>query len=114
PSNIAIIFATGIHRAVTEEEKRGLLSPFVAQRIKILNHNAYDQSSLVHIGMTERGTTVEVNRALREFSRVIIIGGVGFHYFAGFTGGRKSICPGLASAATIEATHMFELDFESG
>jgi nickel-dependent lactate racemase len=57
---------------------------------------------------------VEVNRALREFSRVIIIGGVGFHYFAGFTGGRKSICPGLASAATIEATHMFALDFQGG
>ena len=85
PSNIAIIFATGIHRAVTEEEKRELLSPFIAQRIKTLNHNAYDESSLVHIGMTERGTTVEVNRALREYSRVIIVGGVGFHYFAGFT-----------------------------
>ena len=114
PSNIAIIFATGIHRAVTEEEKRELLSPFIAQRIKTLNHNAYDESSLVHIGMTERGATVEVNRALREFSRVIIIGGVGFHYFAGFTGGRKSICPGLSSAAAIEETHMFALDFESG
>jgi len=85
PSNIAIIFATGIHRAVTEEEKRELLSPFIAQRIKTLNHNPYDESSLVHIGMTERGTTVEVNRALREYSRVIIVGGVGFHYFAGFT-----------------------------
>ncbi len=114
PSNIAIIFATGIHRAVTEEEKIDLLSPFIAQRIKTLNHNAYDKASLVHIGTTERGATVEVNRALREFSRVIIIGGVGFHYFAGFTGGRKSICPGLASAAAIEATHMFALDFESG
>ena len=114
PSNIAIIFATGIHRAVTEEEKRELLSPFIAQRIKTLNHNAYDESSLVHIGMTERGAKVEVNRALREFSRVIIIGGVGFHYFAGFTGGRKSICPGLSSAAAIEETHMFALDFESG
>ena len=114
PSNIAIIFATGIHRAVTEEEKRELLSPFIAQRIKTLNHNAYDESSLVNIGVTERGATVEVNRALREFSRVIIVGGVGFHYFAGFTGGRKSICPGLSSAAAIEATHMFALDFESG
>jgi lactate racemase len=114
PSNIAIIFATGIHRAVTEEEKRELLSPFIAQRIKTLNHNAYDESSLVHIGVTERGATVEVNRALREYSRVIVVGGVGFHYFAGFTGGRKSICPGLSSAAAIEATHMFALDFESG
>src|SRR5207248_10217458 len=39
---------------------------------------------------------------------------IGFHYFAGFTGGRKSICPGLASTRTIEATHMLALDFERG
>jgi nickel-dependent lactate racemase len=58
--------------------------------------------------------TVEVNSALKEFSRVILTGGINFHYFAGFTGGRKSICPGLASAKTIEATHMLALDFEAG
>jgi nickel-dependent lactate racemase len=45
---------------------------------------------------------------------VILTGGIGFHYFAGFTGGRKSVCPGLASAKTIEATHMLALDFEHG
>ncbi len=44
----------------------------------------------------------------------ILIGGINFHYFAGFTGGRKSICPGLASAKTIEATHMLAFDFERG
>jgi nickel-dependent lactate racemase len=58
--------------------------------------------------------TVELNSALREFSRVFLTGGITFHYFAGFTGGRKSICPGLASAKTIEATHMLALDFETG
>src|SRR5262245_1571245 len=114
PSNIAIIFATGIHRPVTAEERIELLSPFIAQRIKMLNHNAYDAASLASIGTTELGNVGEINRALSEFSRVIIIGGVGFHYFAGFTGGRKSICPGLALAATIEVTHMFALDFEAG
>ena len=60
------------------------------------------------------GTPIEVNRALKDFSHVIITGAVGFHYFAGFTGGRKSICPGLASAKTIQATHMLALDFERG
>src|SRR6185295_13027947 len=43
-----------------------------------------------------------------------LTGGITFHYFAGFTGGRKSICPGLASAKTIEATHMLALDFNTG
>lgn len=114
PANQAIIFSTGIHRPVTPAEKIDLLSPFIAQRIRTLDHNAYAADALSHIGTTERGISVEVNRALREFSRIIIIGGVGFHYFAGFTGGRKSICPGLSSAATIEATHMLALDFQSG
>ena len=114
PANQAIIFATGIHRPVTSAEKTELLSPFIAQRIRTLDHNAYDADALLHVGTTERGLAVEVNRVLRDFSRIIIVGGIGFHYFAGFTGGRKSICPGLASAATIEATHMFALDFERG
>lgn len=111
-SNIAIIFATGIHRAVREEEKAELLTPFIAQRIRTINHDAYDQTALAQIGTD--GSAIEVNRALTEFSKIIVTGGVGFHYFAGFTGGRKSICPGLASARTIEATHMLALDFERG
>lgn len=114
PANIAIIFATGIHRPVSEKEKSELLTPFVVQRLRILEHDAYDRTKLTTLGKTASGVTVEVNSALKEFSRVILTGGITFHYFAGFTGGRKSICPGLASAKTIEATHMLALDFESG
>lgn len=114
PTGIAIIFATGIHRPVTPYEKSELLTPFVAQRIKTLEHDAYDSSTMVTLGSTEGGIRVEVNRALKDYSHVIVTGGISFHYFAGFTGGRKSICPGLASAKTIEATHMRALDFETG
>ena len=114
PIDINIIFATGIHRAVTLEEKRELLTPFIVQRIKTLDHDAYDPSSMVQLGTTERGAPIEVNRSLKEHDHVILTGAIGFHYLAGFTGGRKSICPGLASAQTIEATHMLALDFERG
>jgi nickel-dependent lactate racemase len=113
-SDLAIIFATGIHRPVTPEEKIELLTPFIAQRVKTIDHAAYDSSKMILLGTTERGTPVEVNRALKDFSHVVITGAIGFHYFAGFTGGRKSICPGLASARTIEATHLLALDFETG
>jgi nickel-dependent lactate racemase len=112
--DIRIIFATGIHRRVTPEEKRELLTPFIVQRIKTLNHDAEDESKLVGLGTTERGTPIELNRALVEHDHVILTGAVGFHYFAGFTGGRKAVCPGLASARTVEATHMLALDFEKG
>lgn len=113
PQNVAIIFATGIHRAVSSDEKRVLLTPFILQRIKTLDHDANDPDNLVVVGARD-GRRVELNRALQEFSHVILTGAIGFHYFAGFTGGRKSICPGLASAQTIKATHMLALDFESG
>lgn len=114
PADLAIIFATGIHRPVTPEEKIELLTPFIAQRVKTIDHDARDHSQMIGLGETKRGTPVEVNRALKDFSHIIIIGAIGFHYFAGFTGGRKSICPGLASARTIEATHLLALDFEHG
>ena len=114
PSDIAIIFATGIHRAVRPDEKIELLTPFIAQRIRTIDHDAYDLSHLVQLGAMEDGMPIEVNRALKDFSKIILTGAVGFHYFAGFSGGRKSICPGLTSAQTIEATHMLALDFEPG
>jgi len=114
PEQMAIIFATGIHRPVTEQEKIELLTPFIVQRLQVLQHDAYDPSKLISFGATENGLEVELSSALQRYSRVILTGGINFHYFAGFTGGRKSICPGLASAETIKATHMLALDFETG
>jgi nickel-dependent lactate racemase len=114
PYDLRVIFATGLHRAVTREEKAELLTPFIAQRVRTLTHDAADESRHVSLGETERGTPIELNRALFEHSHVILTGGVGFHYFAGFNGGRKSICPGLASKRTIEATHLQALDLEKG
>lgn len=112
PSNISIIFATGIHRAVTEDEKTSILTPFIFQRIKTLDHRPRDISRIARFGETASGIPVELNRALIENDRIILIGGISFHYFAGFTGGRKLICPGLASSKTISATHKRAFDCE--
>ncbi len=113
PADIAIIFATGIHRQVASGEKQHLLTPFIIQRIRVLDHDANDAKALLTLTTSSTGP-IEVNRALKDFSHVILTGGISFHYFAGFTGGRKSICPGLASAQTVRATHMLALDFENG
>lgn len=110
PFDIRIIFATGIHRGVTDEEKQKILTPFVAQRIKTLDHAPRDLMQIVRLGETESGLSIELNRALVEHDHVILIGGVSFHYFAGFTGGRKLICPGLASSRTVAATHKLAFD----
>jgi nickel-dependent lactate racemase len=112
PHEMAAVFATGIHRAVTEAEKQAILTPFIAQRLKTIQHDARNLAQLVRVGETSGGIAVELNRALTEFDHVVLIGGVTFHYFAGFTGGRKLICPGLASSRTIAATHKLAFDCE--
>ena len=110
PHDIRIIFATGIHRRVTESEKLSILTPFIAQRIKTLDHDPLDLMQIIRFGEASGGIPVELNRALTEHDHVVLVGGVSFHYFAGFTGGRKLVCPGLASAKTVSATHKLAFD----
>lgn len=110
PSEIKIIFATGIHRKVTDAEKTAILTPFIAQRINTFDHDPRDLASLIRLGETSGGIAVELNRALTNHDHVVLVGGVSFHYFAGFTGGRKLVCPGLASSRTISDTHKLAFD----
>jgi lactate racemase len=113
PFDIRIIFAVGIHRQPTEAEKKELLTPFIFQRIKNLEHNPRDLVQLVKLGFTKRGTPIELNRALFEHDHVITVGSINWHFFAGFGGGRKLICPGLASSRTINETHKLAFDFDT-
>ncbi len=113
PHEIRIIFATGIHRKVTEEEKHSILTPFIAQRIKTLDHDPRDLMQIVKFGETFGGIPIELNRALVEHDHVVLVGGVTFHYFAGFTGGRKLVCPGLGSSRTVSGTHKLAFDCET-
>jgi nickel-dependent lactate racemase len=83
PFNIRIIFATGIHRKVTTEEKRELLTPFIFQRLKTLDHTAKDLMQLAGFPSKQFETfgennvvPLELNRALAEHDHVIIDGGV--------------------------------------
>jgi len=110
PHEMAIIFATGIHRPVTEQERTEILTPFIAQRLKTFDHGPRDLTRLARVGETSGSIPVELNRALFENDHVVLIGGVSFHYFAGFTGGRKLVCPGLASSKTVSATHKLAFD----
>ncbi|HUF05662.1 MAG TPA: nickel-dependent lactate racemase [Aridibacter sp.] len=112
PYEINAIFATGIHRPVTDDEKAEILTPFVAQRTAALDHRPRDLMSLVQLGETSGGIPVELNKAVTSFDHVITVGAVTFHYFAGFTGGRKLICPGLASSRTVSKTHKLAFDTE--
>ena len=113
PFDIRIIFATGIHRKVTEDEKAAILTPFITQRIKTLDHDPRDLARLVRLGETSGDIPIELNRALVEHDHVVLVGGISFHYFAGFTGGRKLVCPGLASSQTVSKTHRLAFDCDT-
>lgn len=121
PHEMAVVIATGIHRGVTDEEKREILTPFITQRLKVHVHSARDlmqtaglkSDKFTDFGVTGLGTPVRLNRLLTDYDRVIAVGGVSFHYFAGFTGGRKLICPGLAAEETVAATHRLAFDAET-
>ena len=103
-SDIEIIVALGIHRKQTEEEHRKILGSLYG-RIAVHDHECDDPVELVDLGMTDSGISVQVNRRVVEADRVIVTGTIGFHYFAGFGGGRKGLVPGVASRETCMASH---------
>ncbi|MEW5700944.1 MAG: nickel-dependent lactate racemase [Candidatus Zixiibacteriota bacterium] len=98
-----VIVATGLHRAPSPEEERilfGDLLPVV--RGRYLVHHGYDDAT--H-GPVDGDKQVTVNRAVLEADRWILLTSVEPHFFAGYTGGRKAIIPGLAGAKTVERSH---------
>jgi lactate racemase len=105
------LVATGAHRAPTEDEYRQILGRQYGRfRGRTEAHDARDEASLLDLGKTRNGTPILLNRALIEADRIIAIGSVEPHYFAGYTGGRKAFLPGVAGYRTIEANHRLALD----
>lgn len=103
---ISFAVASGIHRPPTEEEIRGILGPDLAGRFAVLRHDPDDRASLADLGRTRAGTPVRVLEAVRRHDRIVLAGGAGFHYYAGFSGGRKALVPGLSSRETVTRNHL--------
>jgi nickel-dependent lactate racemase len=109
--DLSFIIATGTHRAALPDEIEYLLGPDIsrAHAGRIFSHDSKDNSQLLAIGRTSRGIGVEVNRLLAEAHSVVLINSVEPHYFAGYTGGRKSLFPGLAGYRTVWANHSLSM-----
>ncbi len=104
-SNILITFASGTHRPMSREEEQFILGPEVARRLKSFQHDCYDDALTLYFGKTSRGTPVRVNRRVAEADRIILTGGILYHWVAGYGGGAKSLIPGVAHIDTISANH---------
>ena len=112
--DITIIIAVGAHRQNSEAEFAELCSQEVFDRVRVMNHNAWDTENMVYYGRTSRGTEVSINRVVAEADKVILTGGVIYHYMVGYGGGRKSIMPGVASLETIQQSHLWAMEKEVG
>jgi nickel-dependent lactate racemase len=103
--DITVVVARGVHRPATEDEIRDIVGEESLKGLTVINHDPYGARLLVSLGKTSFGTPVEVSRAVYEADLRISIGKVEPHEFAGFSGGRKSVLPGIASERTIEINH---------
>jgi nickel-dependent lactate racemase len=106
----SVIVAAGSHVAPTPVELREILGDLhdrLGERTVI--HDARKSQDMVRVGVTTRGTEVRFTRRVVEAERIVTISSVKPHYFAGFTGGRKSFLPGVAAYETIEQNHSHAL-----
>ncbi len=109
-SNITIIIAIGAHPMLTKEEIKVLLGKDVTEAVTVINHNCRDESSLVYRGVSSKGTPIYLNKNYLEAELKILTGAVNYHDFAGFSGGAKSILPGISGFSTISHNHLMLLN----
>ena len=103
--DMAIFFANGMHREQTIEDMNRLVGPGILGRIKAVNHDSKDEANLEYVGRTRRGTEVSINKEVLDRDFMIGIANIDIHYFAGYSGGAKSLLPGVASFETIRQNH---------
>lgn len=113
--NITFYFALGLHRAHTSDEMQKLLGGEIYSRYKHVQHEV-GSYPVVSFGKTSRGTPIEIYEDIPKNDFIIGIGEIGFHYYAGYSGGAKSVLPGVSSKDSVIANHkmMIEKNAVSG
>jgi len=105
---IRITIANGLHRKTTLEEKKRIYGESVLKRFDIRDNDAKKEEDYVGLGMTSSHTPVWMNRRVVESDLIITLGLIKTHAFAGFTGGAKSLLPGVSNRETILTNHRFD------
>lgn len=102
PEDVTVVFALGSHRNHTEEEKIALVGEAVYRQVRCVDS---DPNDCVRMGVTDRGTPVDITRCVAEADLRICLGNIEFHYFAGYSGGAKAIMPGVSTREAIQSNH---------
>lgn len=103
--NITLLNQLGTHRPNTRAELETMLTPEVIRNYRVLNHEPENPAAHVQLGTTRDGTPALINRHIVEADVRIITGFIEPHFFAGFSGGIKGICPGTAALQTVMSNH---------
>ena len=107
-ADITILIATGLHRATTEEEQRRMFGDAIVDHEKIAINNAFDPTQFTHVCTLPSGADFNVNKLATECDLLITEGFIEPHFFAGFSGGRKSLLPGICSQETVNENHSYK------
>ena len=107
-ADITILIATGLHRPTTEEEQRRMFGDAIVDHEKIAINNAFDPDQFIHMGVLPSGADFNVNKLAAECDLLVTEGFIEPHFFAGFSGGRKSILPGICSQETVNENHSYK------
>lgn len=106
-AEITILIATGLHRATTEAEQRKMFGDQIVDHEHIVVNNAFRPENFVSMGELPSGAGFYVNRLAVECDLLVAEGFIEPHFFAGFSGGRKSILPGICAERTVNENHSF-------
>lgn len=107
-ADITILIATGCHRGTTKDELINKFGKEIVEKEKIYIHDCDDRDMLVNIGTLPSGGMCKINRLAYEADLLVAEGFIEPHFFAGFSGGRKSVLPGIAGRSTVLANHCSE------
>ena len=107
--DIVILVATGTHRATTNTELVEMLGEDIVSQYRVVNHDAFDRSTLVQCADVEPGVPVWLDREWVDADIRVTTGFVEPHFFAGFSGGPKMVAPGLAGFDTTMRLHDAEM-----
>ncbi len=107
--NIIILLGNGDHRRHTTQELERLVGSDLLGRIQVLDHLAREKGELTYLGETSRANKVWINRRVMEADKVILTGGIVYHFLTGFGGGPKALSIGVAGYDTIQVNHRLAL-----
>ena len=106
--DITLLISTGCHRAPTQDELLGKFGDEIMAREKILVHDCGDTENLVQIGVLPSGAPLVINKIAEQAELLLAEGFIEPHFFAGFSGGRKSVLPGICGRETVLGNHCAE------